>query len=110
MALTRFLAPLVPLALLAACGDEPAADGDGRSASGQVLEGTISDDMLPLDKLQSEPPLLAPELAPSRDGARGEAGEAGAAGGTPDEAEPAGDEPAEAEASQPEPEDEPAAG
>lgn len=109
MALTRFLAPLVPLALLAACGDEPAADGDGRSASGQVLEGTISDDMLPLDKVQSEPPLLAPELAPSRDRAAGDAGEASEAGSTPDEAEPAADEPAEPEADEPEPEEEPAA-
>jgi hypothetical protein len=104
LALTRFLAPLVPLALLAACGDEPAADGDGRSASGQILEGTISDDMLPLDKVQSEPPLLAPEKAPRREGA---AGESSGPQGTPAEAESA-DEPAEAEAEEPEPEDEPA--
>jgi hypothetical protein len=105
LALTRFLAPLVPLALLAACGDEPAADGDGRSASGQILEGTISDDMLPLDKVQSEPPLLAPEKAPPRAGVAGEPGEAR---GTAAEAESA-DESTEAEADESEPDEEPAA-
>jgi hypothetical protein len=105
LALTRFLAPLVPLALLAACGDEPAADGDGRSASGQVLEGTISDDMLPLDKVQSEPPLLAPEKAPPRQGAPGEPSQARGAAA---EAEST-DEPAEPDADEPEPEEEAAA-
>jgi hypothetical protein len=50
---------LLPLALLAACGEE--AVDDGRAASGEVLEGTISDAMLPLDRVQSEPPLEDPE-------------------------------------------------
>jgi hypothetical protein len=105
LALTRFLAPLVPLALLAACGEEPAADGDGRSASGQVLEGSISDDMLPLDKVQSEPPLLAPEKAPRREGAPGEPGQArGAASQTESD-----DEPAQPEADESEPDEETAA-
>lgn len=58
MTLPRSLALFLPLALLAAC-DKPAGK-DSRSASGEVLEGTISDDMLPLDKLKSQPPLLAP--------------------------------------------------
>jgi hypothetical protein len=31
-----------------------------RSASGEVLQGTISDNMLPLDKITSQPPLAAP--------------------------------------------------
>ena len=50
---------MLPLALLAACGEEPT--DDGRAASGEVLEGTISDAMLPLDRVQSEPPLEDPE-------------------------------------------------
>jgi hypothetical protein len=55
----RSLALLLPLALLAACGKS--SDGnDRRSASGKVLPGTVSDAMLPLDKLKSQPPLLAP--------------------------------------------------
>lgn len=96
----RYLAPFAPLALLAACGDEPADDGDGRSASGEVLEGTISDAMLPLDQLQSEPPLLQPERAPAAGGeAAGEPGEAG----------DAADESAEAEAEEPEADEAPEA-
>ncbi|MGZ3199089.1 MAG: hypothetical protein ACXWI5_04615 [Croceibacterium sp.] len=52
------LALLIPLALLGACHKTP--KNDARSASGEVLQGTISDNMLPLDKLKSQPPLLAP--------------------------------------------------
>ena len=62
--MTRFR-PLLPLAIavsLAACGDGPAAD-DGRAAPGEVLEGTISDAMLPLDTVRSQPPLAEPEAA-----------------------------------------------
>ena len=104
LALTRFLAPLVPLALLAACGDDAAEDGDGRSASGEVLEGTASDAMLPLDQLRSEPPLLAPERAPAAGGAPGEGPEQAVEAGEAEESvaeeepaaepeeEPAGDE------------------
>ncbi len=46
---------------LAACGDDPVppATADG-TASGKVLEGSISDAMLPLDTVQSQSPLLAP--------------------------------------------------
>ncbi len=55
----RLFVMLLPLALVAACGEEPV--DDGRAASGEVLEGTISDAMLPLDRVQSEPPLEDPE-------------------------------------------------
>ncbi len=46
--------------LLAACGDdpEPVQEGDERSATGEVLEGTISDEMIATDKVRSQPPLL----------------------------------------------------
>ena len=51
-----------PLALacalgMTACGDDAAeapAEGDERGARGEVLGGTISDDMIPLDQLQSQ--------------------------------------------------------
>ena len=36
------------------------AKNDQRSASGEVLQGTTSDAMLPLDKLKSQGPMLAP--------------------------------------------------
>lgn len=53
----RFLFAL-PLALLAACNDTPTGKaGQG----GQVLEGSISDEMLPVERLASEPPMMAPE-------------------------------------------------
>jgi hypothetical protein len=42
--------------LLAACGGGD-AENDQRTARGQVLEGSISDSMLPLETVRSEPPL-----------------------------------------------------
>ena len=49
-------------ALLSACGDDAPAPEDGeeaeRNAQGEVLGGTISDDMLPLDRLRSQSPPL----------------------------------------------------
>ena len=68
------LVALAPLALLAACNKQ-APSNDSRSASGEVLEGTISDAMLPVDRVQSEPPLEDPEaFAKVRSKAAGEAG------------------------------------
>ncbi len=55
------LAILLPIGLLAACGDGGTPSDDERSATGEVLEGTISDSMLPLATVTSQPPLLAPE-------------------------------------------------
>ena len=48
---------LTAIALLAACNKSTQTN---RSASGEVLQGTISDNMLPLDKVTSQPPLAAP--------------------------------------------------
>lgn len=45
---------LASCALLSACGGK--SDDAQRQAAGQVLEGTISDAMLPLDTVMSEPP------------------------------------------------------
>jgi hypothetical protein len=52
----RALAVTTACILLAACGS---GDDDQRTASGQVLEGSISDAMLPLDSVRSHPPLMA---------------------------------------------------
>lgn len=72
----RLLCTLPALALLAACGDG-ASDSDGRAASGEVLEGTISDAMLPVDRVRSEPPLEDPEaFAKARSAAAEGAGDA----------------------------------
>ena len=69
----RPILALVPLALLVGCG-EKAPQSDGRAATGEVLEGTISDAMLPLDTVRSQPPLAKPE----RGGASGRGGGEGA--------------------------------
>ena len=55
----------VPLLLLAACNDEPevSTEDDGREASGDVLDCTISDAMLPVDEVRSQAPLRAPDPA-----------------------------------------------
>ena len=75
--------------LLAACSQEPApAQDNGRAAAGEVLEGSISDEMIAYDRLRSQPPLA--ELQPGEEGA---APEAAATPGDPagDAAVPAGE-------------------
>lgn len=48
------LGALALVLALAACGsDGPSPDSDSRQAEGEVLEGSISDDMIPLDQLRS---------------------------------------------------------
>jgi hypothetical protein len=92
--LTRSLALLIPLVLLAACNKT--SKNDERSASGEVLQGTISDAMLPVDKLKSEPPLLAPsERAKTPEGVED------AASGEPDAEAATSSEPGEAAAPAP---------
>jgi hypothetical protein len=98
------LAPFA-VALLAACGSEPSGD-DGRSASGEVLEGTISDAMLPVDRVRSEAPLEDPEAfaeARSKAAGAGEADEPAVAGEE-------GDQPAAEGSEEPAPEAVPEAG
>lgn len=90
--------------LLSACGDDtPAEETEaeaGRNAQGEVLGGTISDDMLPLDRLRSQAPSIREEPASQAatpaasegeaDGAEGD-GEAAPA----ETAEPVAEAPAE---------------
>ena len=99
----RLFLALPALALLAACGDNGPAN-DSRAASGEVLEGTISDAMLPVDTVRSEPPLEDPEafqkaLSKAQDGEDGDLpdGEGTEAVG-PEGEQPAAAEPAEAPA------------
>lgn len=50
---------------LAGCTEEAAAPSEqGGQAAGEVLGGTISDAMIPLEQLESQAP-LAPQAAPS---------------------------------------------
>lgn len=77
------LSCIVLLALAGAChskGDDAAATGVA-----QVETGTVSDAMLPLDKVTSEPP-LAPESAADSSSSRGKAGPGGAPSAAPGDA------------------------
>ena len=64
---------LLPALLLGGCdlfGGSSADSGDGATSS-EVLEGSISDDMIPTDTVTSQPPLLG--VQPGEGGAAGEA-------------------------------------
>ena len=68
--------------LLAGCGDDPQPEqgtADGRSAAGEVLEGSISDEMLPYGSLRSRPPLAEIGDIPESEGGPRAAREAEAA-------------------------------
>ena len=52
------LAALAPLALLAACNGSGEKGPERKTAAGEVLGGSISDSMLPLDTVQSQSPPL----------------------------------------------------
>ena len=70
------LAPAAALLFLAACTDDAApVEDSGSSATGEVLPGSISDDMIASDSLQSQPPLMAEEPAASGGTAGGGAGD-----------------------------------
>ncbi len=88
----RLMAAAALALQLAACGGG-ADDGDERTASGEVLEGSISDEMLPLDQLTSQPPPLKSEPAskPTEGAENAEEGTEGAEG--PGDAPPIAVEP-----------------
>ena len=59
---------LIMLALpLAACGGDERKAGGNRSAEGEILQGSTSDAMLPLDTVRSQAP-LAPKAVESSKG------------------------------------------
>ena len=83
------------LLALAGCGNDDRAQM-GKTAQGEILPGSVSDAMLPLDSLRSQPP-LAPRSDPSgRPGTKGDG-----AGDAPDTAP---DRAVEAPAPPPDPE------
>lgn len=78
---------LPAILVLAACGSDPSPSADGaNTVSGEVLEGSISDAMLPLDTVQSQSPPL--EKAPA-DPADASASPAEELADTPEAEEPA---------------------
>ncbi|MBA4164714.1 MAG: hypothetical protein C0510_08820 [Erythrobacter sp.] len=83
----RFRLTVMALAaLLGGCKADATRDGsDRRGAEGEVLGGTISDAMIPLEKIQSQSPALR-AASPTADGS-GEEGEEEAADGEGDPAD-----------------------
>ena len=58
----KTIAAAALVTLLAACDSGSDGAADGRTAEGEVLGGTISDEMLPLDTVRSQsPPLVEAE-------------------------------------------------
>ena len=91
--LAKFAALVTAGAFLAACESEsapPPVEDDGRAtAEGEVLGGTISDDMLPLDTLRSQSP-------PQGSGSGSGSGDSSAEGSTVEIETDAASEPEEA--------------
>ena len=85
----RMLGPAAAVLLLTACSDEtaPAAADEGAGASGEILEASVSDAMIPLDTLKSRPPHQ--KAAPSATGGSAVEGEEAGEEGTDAEAETA---------------------
>lgn len=52
---------LLSLTLLTGCGGEQKKDRTAGTAGGEILPGSTSDEMLPLDTVRSQPP-LAPRV------------------------------------------------
>ncbi|WP_374408876.1 hypothetical protein [Pelagerythrobacter sp.] len=101
----KTIAAAMLVVALAACDSGADDAAEGTAAEGEVLGGTISDAMLPLDTVQSQSPPLRDD--PAELGTDGEAQDQGDA-----PAEPADDAASDAPASEPEtpaPEPEPAA-
>lgn len=70
--MTRKTGTIVMLAaMLGACGDGAATEGAeaGAGARGEVLGGSISDSMIPLDELKSRAPAFKATPAPAASGA-----------------------------------------
>lgn len=74
---------------LAACDSGPESETAGGTAEGEVLGGTISDEMLPLDTVRSQSPPLRTEPSEEGEGGEGASAEGGEApeAQEPDEAE-----------------------
>ena len=63
--MTRWIAPMLLALLLTACGGDKAKKAEGAgTAQGEVLPGSVSDAMIPLDSVKSQAP-LAPKTESS---------------------------------------------
>jgi hypothetical protein len=90
------IAPVAVL-LLAACGEDAAPEAaQGGAASGEVLPGSISDDMIPTDALRSQGPQIVETPTSAASGAVAPEGEEAAAEAVAEAGPAVADEPAAA--------------
>jgi hypothetical protein len=81
MSLPR-LAVMVPAALaLSACGGSGDSAAKGEAVNSRILEGSVSDEMIPYEKLRSEPP--AAKIEADEAGGEGAGQGGGTSGSTP---------------------------
>ena len=90
MTFRRPIAAAALAALLAACGGDAPQEGE---VSGEVLEGTISDEMIELEQVRTRAPLADPTAAATGAAAGEDAADAAAEPEAEPE-EPAAEEPA----------------
>ena len=91
MSAVRFRLVVPALLLLSACGDDAAPEAEqGGAASGEILPGSLSDDMIPTDSLRSQGPQIVEQPASAATGGAAVFGTAAPAGDAAAEAaEPA---------------------
>ncbi|MBM3596551.1 MAG: hypothetical protein FJX31_12510 [Alphaproteobacteria bacterium] len=100
ISLPRLASTVFAALALAACGGAGDEATGGESENSRILEGSVSDEMIPFEKLRSEPPAAKIEAGEGKAGAAGtsgsRAGSSQASGaGTADPAQAAPAEPAE---------------
>jgi hypothetical protein len=98
--MTRLIAPALLALLLSGCGggESKKAEGAG-TAQGEVLPGSVSDAMIPLDQVKSQAPLAPKVESSAKADGKAEAPIAAAKPEAKSAAEPA-EEPAAAEVSE----------
>jgi len=84
------------LVMLGGCGSEQKKDKTAGTAGGEILPGTASDAMLPLDTVRSQPPLAPKVEGSGKPGAKADAEASDTASDAAPEAAAAPEEPAAA--------------
>jgi len=56
ISLSRIAVIALSALTLASCGDSSESAADGQAVNSRILDGSVSDEMIPFEKLRSEPP------------------------------------------------------
>lgn len=66
ISLLRTVVIITGATALSACGGSKESAGDSKAENSRILEGSISDEMIPYEKLRSEPPAAQIEEGESK--------------------------------------------